>query len=73
MNDTNADFEKADMILAETLERFINEGVSPFVYGMALMEIGIAALAKAGEDETSVTEQAGLIAARVMPAIIGPR
>ena len=73
MNNTNADFEKADMILAETLERFINEGVSPFVYGMALMEVGIAALAKAGEDEASVTEQAGLIAARVMPAIIGPR
>ena len=73
MNNTNADFEKVDMILAETLERFINEGVSPFVYGMALMEVGIAALAKVGEDEASVTEQAGLIAARVMPAIIGPR
>ena len=73
MNNTNADFEKADMILAETLERFINEGVSPFVYGMALMEVGIAALAKVGEDEASVTEQAGLIAARVMPAINGPR
>ena len=73
MNNTNADFEKADMILAETLERFINEGISPFVYGMALMEVGIAALAKVGEDEASVTEQAGLIAARVMPAISGPR
>ena len=73
MNNTNADFEKVDMILAETLERFINEGVSPFVYGMALMEIGIAALAKVGEDEASVTEQAGLIAARVMPAIRVPR
>ncbi len=73
MNNTNADFEKVDVILAETLERFINEGVSPFVYGMALMEVGIAALAKVGEDEASVTEQAGLIAARVMPAIIGPR
>ena len=73
MNDTNADFEKADMILAETLERFINEGVSPFVYGMALMEVGIAALAKVGEDEASVTEQAGLIAARVIPTISGPR
>ena len=73
MNNTNADFEKADVILAETLERFINEGVSPFVYGMALMEIGIAALAKVGEDEASVTERAGLIAARVMPAIRVPR
>ena len=48
--DAEADFEKADIILADALQRFQADAVSPYVYGMALMEIGIAALVKAGED-----------------------
>ena len=72
MNDQDVDFEKADMILADALERFQTEGVSSYVYGMALMEIGIAALVKVGEDEASITQQARDIVQRVGPALGGP-
>ncbi len=67
MNENKEDFEKADAILADALERFQREGVNPYVSGMALMEIGIAALVKVGEDETSVMEQARGIVQRVAP------
>ena len=43
-----ADFEKADMILSDALERFQAEGVNAYVYGSALLEIGVAALVKVG-------------------------
>ena len=68
MSDTDADFEKADVILSDALERFQAEEVSPYVYGMALMEIGIAALIKVGEDEAAITEQAQKIAQHLKPA-----
>jgi len=63
--DTEVDFEKADMILAEALERFQVEGVNPYVYGSALMEIGIAALVKAGESEATITGLAREVAGRL--------
>ena len=69
MSDNDADFEKADVILADALQRFQAEGVSPYVYGMALMEIGIAALVKVGEDDVSLAEQAGEFARRVGAAM----
>ena len=61
----DADFEKADMILADALERFQRDGVNAYVYGSALLEIGIAALVKVGEDEASIAEQAREIARRL--------
>ncbi|MBT6094707.1 MAG: hypothetical protein HOH04_07475 [Rhodospirillaceae bacterium] len=73
MSDTDADFEKADVILADALQRFQADGVSPYVYGMALMEIGIASLVSVGEDTASIAEQATNIAERVAPALRGPR
>ena len=48
---------------------FNENGVSPYVYGMALMEIGIAALAKVGEDEATIVEQAQQITSRVLPIV----
>jgi hypothetical protein len=35
--DADADFDKADIILADALQRFQADGVSPYVYGMARM------------------------------------
>jgi len=71
--DADADFEKADIILADALQRFQADAVSPYVYGMALMEIGIAALINVGEDAGEIAEQARHIAERVAPALRGPR
>ena len=69
MNESEGDFQKADIILAEALEQFKETGVSPYVYGIALMEIGIAALTKVGEDEVSIVDQAKQIAARMKPVV----
>jgi len=52
----NQDFEKSDIILANTLEQFQTQGVSQYVYGMALVEIGLLALVKLGEEEESLVE-----------------
>jgi hypothetical protein len=57
MNDeTNQDFEKSDIILANTLEQFQAQGVNQYVYGMALVEIGLLALVKLGEEEETLVE-----------------
>jgi hypothetical protein len=57
MNDeTNQDFEKSDIILANTLQQFQAQGVNQYVYGMALVEIGLLALVKLGEDEESLVK-----------------
>ena len=69
MNETDEEFEKADQILAGALKQFNENGVSPYVYGMALMEIGIAALVKVGEDEAAIVEQAQQITSRISPII----
>ncbi len=55
-DDMNADFEKADVILATALEQFQAEGVNQYVYGMAMIEIGLLALVKLGEDDESLIE-----------------
>ena len=69
MNETDEEFQKVDQILAGALEQFNENGVSPYVYGMALMEIGIADLAKVGEDEATIVEQARQITSRVLPIV----
>jgi len=57
MNDEmSADFEKADVILATALEQFQAEGVNQYVYGMAMVEIGLLALVKLGEEEDQLVE-----------------
>lgn len=55
-DDMNADFEKADVILATALEQFQAEGVNQYVYGMAMIEIGLLALVKLGEDDESLLD-----------------
>jgi hypothetical protein len=55
-DDMNADFEKADVILAEALEQFQAQGVNQYVYGMAMVEIGLLALVKLGEEEEQLVE-----------------
>ena len=69
MDATDEDFQKADIILAEALEKFNESGISPYVYGSALMEIGIAALVKVGEDETSMLEQVKQIISQIKPVM----
>ena len=53
-DEINQDFEKSDIILANTLEQFQAQGVNQYVYGMALVEIGLLALVKLGEEEESL-------------------
>ncbi|NQW00572.1 MAG: hypothetical protein HQ483_12790 [Rhodospirillales bacterium] len=55
-DDMNADFDKADVILATALEQFQAEGVNQYVYGMAMVEIGLLALVKLGEEEDQLLE-----------------
>ena len=49
-----ADFDKADLILSQALEKFQSEKISQYVWGMALVEVGVSALVKTGEDEKSL-------------------
>ncbi len=55
-DELDADFEKADVILAEALERFQAEGVNQYVYGMSLLEIGLLALVRLDEDEAAIEQ-----------------
>lgn len=55
-DELNADFEKTDVILAAALEQFQAQGVNQYVYGMAMVEIGLLALVKLDEDEEQLLE-----------------
>ena len=55
-DDLDQEFEKADMVLADALVGFQSQGVSQYVYGMALLEIGVAALVKLEEDEDTIQQ-----------------
>lgn len=55
-DDLEAEFEKADIVLSDALVAFQNQGVSQYVYGMALLEIGIAALVKLDEPDETILE-----------------
>jgi len=54
----NEEFEKADIVLSDALVAFQNQGVSQYVYGMALLEIGIAALVKLEEPDQEILQVA---------------
>jgi len=54
--DMDADFDKADIILSAALEQFQEQGVNQYVWGMALVEVGVLALVKLGEDDESIVE-----------------
>lgn len=53
-SDSDAQFDKADMILSNALQEFISAGVSQEVYGMALLEIGVLALVRLDESEERI-------------------
>jgi len=50
------EFEKADLVLSDALVAFQDQGVSQYVYGMALLEIGIAALVKLEETDDTILQ-----------------
>ena len=54
----NEDFEKAALVLSYALVQFQDQGVSQYVYGMALLEIGIAALVKLDEPDEQILDVA---------------
>jgi len=54
--DMDADFDKADVILSSALEQFQGQGVNQYVWGMALVEVGVLALVKLDEDDDSILE-----------------
>ncbi|MEK9722861.1 MAG: hypothetical protein VW405_05170 [Rhodospirillaceae bacterium] len=65
-----ADFDKADAILAEALQRFQAEAVNPYVYGMALLEIGVAAMIKVGEPESGIVDTVRQLDAKIRPGML---
>lgn len=48
------EFQQADIVLSDALNAFQETGVSQYVYGMALLEIGVAALVKLEETDQSI-------------------
>lgn len=66
-----ADFDRADAILAEALQQFQAENVNPYVYGMALLEIGVAAMIKVEEDEASILDTVRQLDAKIRPGMTG--
>lgn len=67
-DDIDAEFEKADAVLAEALQRFQAEGVSQYVYGVALLEIGLLALVKLDEDDAAIRETVDSLLGRLRDA-----
>jgi len=65
-----ADFDRADAILADALQRFLAEDVNPYVYGMALLEIGVAAMIKVGEDPASIADTVSQLDAKIRPGMM---
>jgi len=66
-----ADFDRADAILAEALQQFQAENVNPYVYGMALLEIGVAAMIKVDEDENGILDTVRQLDAKIRPGMTG--
>ena len=58
------------MILAEALQQFQASKVNPYVYGMALLEIGVAAMVKVGEVETDILDTVRRLDAKIRPGMI---
>ena len=51
---TKVEFDKADQIIAVAIENLIDNNISPYIYGMAFLELGLAALARTGESEDEI-------------------
>ena len=64
------DFDKADIILAEALQQFQTANVNPYIYGTALLEIGVAAMIKVGESERDILDTVKLLVGRVRPGMV---
>ena len=64
------DFDKADIILADALHQFQTANVNPYIYGMALIEIGVAAMIKVGELESDILDTVKKLDAKIRPQII---
>lgn len=62
--DAEAQFDKADEILAEALQQLMAEGVPQEVFGMALFELGVLALVRLGETDAKLAELMTSYAAR---------
>ena len=67
--DLGEDFEKADMILAEALQGFQAANVNPYIYGMALLEIGVAAMIKVGELEKDIVDTVKKLDEKIRPGM----
>lgn len=67
-DDIDAEFERADAILAEALQRFQQQGVSQYVYGVALLEIGLLALVKLDEDDAAIRDTVDSLLSRLREA-----
>ena len=50
------EFDRADQILASAIQDFQSQNISQYVWGMALVEVGVSALIKLDEDENAVVE-----------------
>jgi hypothetical protein len=64
-----ADFDKSDAILADALQRFQGENVNPYVYGMALLEIGVAAMIKVGETDSDILDTIRQLDGKIRPGM----
>ncbi|MSP50895.1 MAG: hypothetical protein EXQ91_00650 [Alphaproteobacteria bacterium] len=68
MADTEGpDVERIDIVFSEALEKLQAEGVNQRVFGVALLELGVTALALAGESQARILEQAQTIFGKVAP------
>ena len=67
-DDIDAEFERADAILAEALQHFQQQGVSQYVYGVALLEIGLLALVKLDEDDAAIRDTVDSLLGRLREA-----
>ncbi|MBM3508774.1 MAG: hypothetical protein FJX61_01360 [Alphaproteobacteria bacterium] len=59
--------DRIDQVFSEALATLQAEGVNQRVFGAALLELGVTALALIGEGEARIVEQARTIYARVAP------
>ncbi len=55
-DEAEAQFDKADEILADALQRLLAEGVAREIYGVAMFELGVLALVKVGEDDEKLVD-----------------
>ena len=55
-NELDQDFDKADKIIADAMEHLIDKGINPYVYGIAFLELGVAALTRIGESNDEIVK-----------------